>query len=165
MNPSETTFLYAGQEWCWEDVVALRHLHLGPVTLRRKDRWSPLHQGLYNLVQYKYAMTIDEAGLSYHATPALLDLQRRHNERIKPMPYVEPAIAAKEQRKYGKAKGATPRKFPSVRDTTHQAVAQQQAQGFTVSPVEEPGDEFQFSSRGLTDWYVRQFCQLNYLKA
>lgn len=163
MNQAEQTFRYAGQEWCWEDVVALRHLHLGPVTLRRKDRYNALHRGLDNLVTYKYAMTIDEAGLAYRATPALLDLQRRHNERVKQMPYVEPAIADKERRKYGKAK-ATPRKFPPVRDTTHQAVVQQQAPGFTVSPVEEPGDEFQFSSRGLTDWYVSQFCKLNSLK-
>lgn len=54
--------------------------------------------------------------------------------------------------------------FPEEKGVLHQALVEAQGPLFTVSPPAEPGDETQFSSRGLTDWYAEQFAQLNHLK-
>ena len=53
---------------------------------------------------------------------------------------------------------------PEKTEVMHQAMVEAQGPCFTVSPPAEPSDAFQFSSRGLTDWYVEQFVQLNSLK-
>ena len=55
--------------------------------------------------------------------------------------------------------------FPEIKDVTHRALIEAQAPGaLFVSPPQEYGEEVQFSSRDLTDWYVREFIHRNHLK-
>ena len=60
-----------------------------------------------------------------------------------------------------------PKAFPSERDVLYRALIESQAPGVTFNSRMEtdviyPSDEF--SSKGLTDWYVAGFCRLNGLK-
>lgn len=73
-------------------------------------------------------------------------------------------------------KSKAPRTFPSLFEVQYQARAAKKRSAmfedvFTKQyPVESTddvinyGDEYQFSSPGLTTWYVQQFCSLNNLK-
>jgi hypothetical protein len=55
--------------------------------------------------------------------------------------------------------------FPDDRAVCHRALVEAQAPGFTFVG-QEPGDDGPvFSSKGLTDWYVREFIHSNHLKA
>lgn len=53
---------------------------------------------------------------------------------------------------------ASPRSFPSPRDVQHQILIEAQ------SPLATANEDGQFSSRGLTDWYVSAWCRANSLK-
>lgn len=50
------------------------------------------------------------------------------------------------------------RSIPAPKALQHQLLVEAQGPGLTVN------EDGEFSSRGLTDWYVRQFCQANDLK-
>lgn len=64
-----------------------------------------------------------------------------------------------------KLRRAHPEKpMPSEKDLLHRALVEAQSPLFTVSPAVESGETTQFSSRGLTDWYVREYLRLNHLK-
>lgn len=52
----------------------------------------------------------------------------------------------------------SPRSFPSPRDVQHQILIEAQ------SPLATANEDGQFSSRGLTDWYVSAWCRANHLK-
>lgn len=54
--------------------------------------------------------------------------------------------------------------MPAEEEVLHRALVEAQGPLFTFSPKVEFQDEFQFSSKSLTDWYVREFCRLNGLK-
>lgn len=54
-------------------------------------------------------------------------------------------------------------RFPSDSNFQHQMLIERQSPLFTFNVPDCIGDEQQFSSPGLTDWYVRNFCALNNL--
>lgn len=56
------------------------------------------------------------------------------------------------------------RKFPDDVAFRHQVLVERQSPLFTFNAPDCIGDMPQFSSRGLTDWYVAEFCRLNKLK-
>lgn len=54
--------------------------------------------------------------------------------------------------------------YPRDNDLQHRILIERQSPLFTFNVPDCIGDEQQFSSRGLTDWYVSEFCKLNHLK-
>jgi len=54
--------------------------------------------------------------------------------------------------------------FPLDKDVCHRALVEAQAPGFTFVGQESSDEAPVFSSRGLTDWYVREFSLRNHLK-
>lgn len=66
------------------------------------------------------------------------------------------AELTRNPRKYGRHRLS--REFPAPRDMSHRVMIEQQSPLFTTN------EDGQFSSRGLTDWYVTEFNRLNHLK-
>ena len=75
-----------------------------------------------------------------------------------------PARDAKPRKSHFSLAERSTRGFPDENAVLRQALTEAQSPLFTHSPPVEPGDELQFSSRGLTDWYVGEFCRINHLK-
>ena len=50
------------------------------------------------------------------------------------------------------------RVFPTAASLAYQVLIEQQGPLITVN------EDGEFSSRGLTDWYVREFCKINHLR-
>jgi len=57
-----------------------------------------------------------------------------------------------------------PKKFPDDGAMGRRIQIERQGPLFTFNAPDCIGDAQQFSSRGLTDWYVGEYCKLNYLK-
>lgn len=55
-------------------------------------------------------------------------------------------------------------RVPDATDVLHRALVEAQGPLFTFNPKVEYQDEVQFSSKSLTDWYVREFERLNGLR-
>ncbi len=54
--------------------------------------------------------------------------------------------------------------YPSQEKVSMALAVEFQGSGITVVPAVEPDEVPLFSSRGLTDWYVGEFCKLNHLR-
>jgi hypothetical protein len=57
-----------------------------------------------------------------------------------------------------------PKQFPSDASFQHRILIERQSPLFHFEAPDCIGDTPQLSSRGLTDWYVAEFCKLNHLK-
>lgn len=91
---------------------------------------------------------------TYEATPALLawasgNVTRTFDELIAKAG-IDAKTAIRNLRRRLRYQDVTPRAFPNIRNSLA-----------APTTVNEDGD---FSSPGLTDWYVQEFCKLNGLK-
>ncbi len=76
------------------------------------------------------------------------------------------SLGKEAQRKWRRKRpllGELTRRFPSIAELYGQMSIEAKKPEYTKQYPQEEGDVFQFSSRGLTDWYVRQYCSLNNL--
>ena len=60
--------------------------------------------------------------------------------------------------------GDRPKYFPADQTFAHHVVIERQSPLWYQDVPDDISDGQQFSSRGLTDWYVGEFCKLNHLK-
>lgn len=103
---------------------------------------------------------------TYEATPALLLWAKCNNVR----PTVRELIGRcglnekneirnwKRRDRYAQQQDR-PKGYPSVKDVQHRVLVEAQApDGLTIN------EEGEVSGKGLTQWYVQQYCQINKLK-
>lgn len=93
--------------------------------------------------------TIPFRGRLYYKTE---DLIAKRGLKLTKPPSVKQAHA-----NVRKQSGA-PRAFPDYKSLQHQILIEAQSPLFTAN------EDGEFSSRSLTDWYVKAYCRLNYLK-
>ena len=60
--------------------------------------------------------------------------------------------------------GDRPKKFPDNKSFANRVIVERQSPLWYQDVPDDVSDGQQFSSRGLTDWYVGEFCKLNHLK-
>lgn len=56
-------------------------------------------------------------------------------------------------------------KYPDDKSFSHRILIERQGPLFHIEAPDTIGDTQQFSSPGLTDWYVAEFCRLNKLRS
>ena len=173
---NERTYKYGGREFDWRDISAVRRLALAPIVVdfrafaEVRDACGTLvFKGLANVASNDASVKKYEV-LTYTPTDELLALKAKHDASIPSFDDfalthgkdISPAACKAALRRKPMA-ARSDRIFPSIRDVAYRALVEAQSPLFTHSPPVEPGDELQFSSRGLTDWYVGEFCRINHL--
>lgn len=171
---------FRGIEFLLEDLPVVRALARGQTFTLRNSGYATDRKCLERLAGTGFATKVETAETFYqngHATYRASDQLLRLPET----PIVSFDVMAQNlgrsfdkpaQRKWRvkmRDKSKAPRTFPPLWDVTYQARAAEKRSKefqdvFTEQyPVEE-GEHYQFSSPGLTDWYVRKFCNDNNLK-
>lgn len=111
------------------------------------------------------------AGTTYVATQKLLelrDIQKAQTLTFEEMAKklcrdVSPSAVRSRMRKHRLAPKNS-HEYPKTSGVWHHASIEKQGPCFTENVPVEPDEDFQFSSRGLTCWYVGEFCKLNHLR-
>ena len=161
---------FRGVEFLLEDLPVVRALARGQTFDLRNGRYATDRKCLERLAGTGFATKVGRT--TYRASDELL--------RLPETPIVSfDTMAANMGRNFDKAaqrkwrvkvrdKSKAPRTFPPLWEVQHQARAAEKRSEkfedvFTEQYPEEEGDEYQFSSPGLTAWYVQRFCSDNNL--
>ena len=174
------TILYGGREFERDAISYVRRLALGDKIYIAATRWNASGRNALETLKFKGLCTAQTDGgtgkyetMIYRATDelfALRDVQRANTPTFEALAQKMgkdislPACRVANRKYRRRPAPLNDHKYPSIRDVSHRALIEAQGPLFTHNVPSEPGDETQFSSRGLTDWYVEQFAQLNHLK-
>ena len=173
---------FRGVEFELEDLQVVRALARGQTFTLRNSGYATDRKCLERLAGTGFAKKVETAhgGTFYHdghttyrASDELLALPETPVVSFEVMAQnLGRSFDKPAQRKWRvkvRDKSRAPRTYPSVFDVRCQArVAEKRSKKFedlfTEQYPVEAGDEYQFSSPGLTAWYVQAFCSLNNLK-
>ena len=173
---------FRGVEFLLDDLPVVRALARGQTFDLRNGGYATDRKSLERLARTGYATKDEtvaepdyrEGRTTYRASDELLRLPETPivsfdvMAQILGLSFDKPA--QRRWRVKVRDKSKAPRTFPPLFEVQCQARAAEKRSAmfediFTEQyPVEE-GDKYQFSSPGLTTWYVQQFCSLNNLKA
>lgn len=173
---------FRGIEFLFEDLPVVRALARGQTFTLRNSGYATNRKCLERLAGTGFAEKTETAqeGTFYHdghttyrASDQLLALPETPIVSFDTMAAnMGRSLDKPAQRKWRvkmRDKSKAPRTFPPLWDVTYQARAAEKRSKefqdvFTEQyPVEE-GEHYQFSSPGLTAWYVQRFCSDNNLK-
>ncbi len=173
---------FRGVEFLLDDLPVVRALARGQTFDLRNGGYATDRKSLERLARTGYATKDEtvagpdyrEGRTTYRASDELLRLPETPivsfdvMAQILGLSFDKPA--QRRWRVKVRDKSRAPRTYPSLFDVRCRArVAEKRSEKFEdlfteQYPVEE-GDEYQFSSPGLTAWYVQAFCSANNLKA
>lgn len=174
---AEKEFKYGGLMFSRDEIGVVRQLGRGK-ELRCDHWWHHADRTVMLLLKSKGLCTVESNGkewklevLTYRATPLMLGLAEKQRASTKTFDQlaqqmgldISPAAIKGRMRKKRLAPLSCTR-YPAIRDLEHQRLIEQQGPFYTEAPAVEPGEVPLFSSRGLTDWYVGEFCKLNLLR-
>jgi hypothetical protein len=171
-------FKYGGLTFSFDEICFVRRLALGAEVVA--DYWEYYHGERTALLLLKSRGLCTEHSngavgknevLTYRPTPLMLELAEKQRASTYTFDAlaekmgldISPATVKKLSRKRRLFRRDELR-YPTLFEVSHQIAIEIQGPGMTINAPVELSDELQFSSRGLTDWYVRTFCTTNALK-